>query len=154
MSVLCDRIEQFIVGLIEESQGQAEVKRNQLAEQFGCAPSQISYVISTRFCPLRGYVVQSRRGGGGYIRIMRVDIERAGYIANLVHNELADPIGMRRAEEIVRGLATSGCISEKEVPLMLAAVSPKALRCAGENEDEVRAHVLSSMLLQCIDEEF
>lgn len=150
MSVLCDRIEEFILAALEESQGQAEVKRNELAVQFGCAPSQISYVLTTRFCPLRGYLVEGRRGGGGYTKIVRVKPDRAESIGHLVNGELSRPVSARRAEEIVRDLTSGGIIREDQANVMYAAVSPKALRGAGENADKVRSSVLGSMLLQCI----
>lgn len=152
MSILCDRIEKFIVDLLDESQGKAEVKRNELAEQFGCAPSQISYVISTRFCPIRGYAVQSRRGGGGYVRIMRVDIEKSAYLAALIQKELDGSICMRRAEQLVRGLVSSGCIDKDRADVMLAAISPRALKAVPEDtRDTVRAQILASMLLRCVE---
>ena len=72
MSQLSDTIERFIMELMAED-GEAELQRNKLASQFQCAPSQINYVISTRFTSQQGYVVESRRGGGGYIRIIRLD---------------------------------------------------------------------------------
>jgi len=67
-----DLIARFILEMLEDSDGSAELQRSVLADRFGCVPSQINYVISTRFSPERGYVVESRRGGGGYIRISRV----------------------------------------------------------------------------------
>ena len=71
MAQLSDAIEKFIKDLMEEG-AQVEVKRNELAQHFGCAPSQINYVLATRFTPDHGYVIESRRGGGGYIRIVRL----------------------------------------------------------------------------------
>ena len=69
---LSDSIEQFIKDLLKEESTEVELKRNELAEYFGCAPSQINYVLATRFSPDHGYLTESRRGGGGYIRIVRV----------------------------------------------------------------------------------
>lgn len=151
MSV-CDRIEEFIVTLLEEHQGAAELKRNELAVRMGCAPSQISYVLSTRFSPLCGYVVESRRGGGGCIRITRVDVDArcADCITAIVEGELSRPVSERRAKEIVRGLVRGGYLNEDRARLMFAAISANALRSAGESEDSVRSSVLASMLLGCI----
>ena len=75
MRLLSDSIEDFIKALMEDEQDQQqaiELRRNELAEHFQCAPSQINYVLATRFTPDHGYVIESRRGGGGYIRIMRL----------------------------------------------------------------------------------
>lgn len=148
MSV-CDRIEAFIMALLEEQKGAAELKRNELAAQMGCAPSQISYVLSTRFSLLCGYVVESRRGGGGCIRITRVDTTCSKYLSELVDSELARPITERRAKEIVRELARGGYITQERADVMLAAVSTSALRCAGEAENTVRSSVLGAMLRHC-----
>lgn len=151
MSVLCDRIEEFIVAMLNESDGRADVKRNELADHFGCAPSQISYVITTRFCPMRGYVVQSRRGGGGYVRITRVDKEKSAYLADVAQEQLGEPICMRKAEQLVRGLASTGCIEARLAPVMLAAVSPQTLRDVPEEaRDAVRSQILASMLLKSL----
>lgn len=150
MSVLCDRIEEFILDLLEQREGEAELRRSEVAARFGCAPSQISYVLTTRFCPMRGYVVQARRGGGGYTRVVRVDTDRSGCIGQLVHNELGDPISARRAEEIIRDLTHAGVLSQESAEMMLAAVSKASLRCAGEMEDTVRSSVLRTMMVRCL----
>lgn len=73
MKNLADAIENFILGeLVREQEEQIMVQRNELAERLDCAPSQISYVLSTRFTPERGYLVESRRGNGGFVRIVRL----------------------------------------------------------------------------------
>ncbi|MBQ7931308.1 MAG: CtsR family transcriptional regulator, partial [Clostridia bacterium] len=74
--LLSDHIARLINEMLEEGGGQAEVRRNDLAAKLGCVPSQINYVMSTRFSPERGYIVESRRGGNGYIRITRVQVDR------------------------------------------------------------------------------
>ena len=82
---LSDSIETFIKALLAEDEQSVELKRNELAEYFGCAPSQINYVLATRFTLDDGYVIESRRGGGGYIRIVRVmgsDQQQLMYLIN------------------------------------------------------------------------
>ena len=150
MSVLCDRIEQFIVNMLEEREGQAELKRSEVAARFGCAPSQVTYVLTTRFCPLRGYLVQARRGGGGYTRIVRVKNDRSGCIAQLVHTELMHPLSERRAAEIVRNLRHADVVSAEQADIMLAAISAQSLRAAEDAQDTVRSSVLRAMLLRCM----
>ena len=97
MSILSDHIEEFIKELLIEDEGMAELQRNELAQKFNCAPSQINYVLTTRFSPNRGYVTESRRGGGGYIRVIRLDIERCDYISDIIDEQLSRPINMRQA---------------------------------------------------------
>ena len=83
--VLSDHIARLIEEMLEEGNGQAEVRRNDLAARIGCVPSQINYVITSRFTPERGYVTESRRGGGGYIRIVRVPMTKSSYLMHFFH---------------------------------------------------------------------
>ena len=76
--LLSEQIAKIIEQMLEEGNGAVNVQRNDLAETLGCVPSQISYVISSRFTPERGYVTESRRGGGGYVRIVRMRAREEG----------------------------------------------------------------------------
>lgn len=149
MSVLSDHIESFIKTLLEED-GAANLRRNELAGKFNCAPSQINYVLTTRFSPSRGYIIQSRRGGGGYVRVIRLDIDRADYIMELIKSELSEKINMRCAALMVNDVYCNGFIGKRERDMILAAVSDKALCQAGEKRDQVRASVLREMLVRVI----
>ncbi|NLM96806.1 MAG: CtsR family transcriptional regulator, partial [Halanaerobiaceae bacterium] len=104
MSSISDQIERYIRELIKRYQGQVEIKRNQLASVFNCAPSQINYVLETRFPLEKGYVVEIQRGGGGYIRIIRVEIDsEKEYLQELV-SSLEGPISQNEAEGIIHRL--------------------------------------------------
>lgn len=151
MSILSDHIESFIKELIGETEGMAELQRNELAQQFNCAPSQINYVLTTRFSPQRGYVIESRRGGGGYIRITRLDLDRSDYIADVIEQNLQGAINMRQAAELVEGLIATGFIDKKLKTVILAAISDRAL--AGVPPDarnELRMSVLKQILISII----
>ena len=89
--LISDAIAKLIEEMINEGEGAAEIKRNDLAYRLGCVPSQINYVISSRFTPERGYIIESRRGGGGYIKIMRVRMDRNQYLMH-VYNAVNDSI--------------------------------------------------------------
>lgn len=89
MAILSDSIEQFIKSLLEEYDEMIELQRNELANYFSCAPSQINYVLATRFSPEKGYYVESKRGGGGYIKLVRIDTDQHTYISSLLNRELA-----------------------------------------------------------------
>ena len=78
MSMIADKIEKFILDRMREEQEKLILKRNELADELDCAPSQISYVLSTRFSNERGFDVESRRGLGGYIRITKLNPENPG----------------------------------------------------------------------------
>src|SRR5690554_5485877 len=84
MARLSDIIEEFLKTLLTESEGELELQRNDLASYFECAPSQINYVLATRFTLNHGYYIESRRGGGGYIRITRLDLEKDDYLLQLL----------------------------------------------------------------------
>ena len=86
MAVLSDNIEQFIKSLLNEYDEMVELQRNELASYFSCAPSQINYVLATRFSPEKGYYIESKRGGGGYIKLTRVDANKQAYISAVLKN--------------------------------------------------------------------
>ena len=100
---LSDLIEQYIKDLMAENGDSTEFGRNELAQYFNCVPSQINYVISTRFSPERGYYVESRRGGGGNIKIKRIDITKDRYIMHVV-NSINNVITQQEADIIINNL--------------------------------------------------
>lgn len=146
MSVLCDHIEAFIKSMLEEM-AQVEMQRSELAQRFGCAPSQINYVLSTRFTPNLGYYIESKRGGGGYIRIMRIDMNKEAYVMELINQAIADSIREREARSLIAQLYEKEAVTLREARLMMAAISDKALPVPQENKDVVRSGILKNMLL-------
>ncbi|MBR4439733.1 MAG: CtsR family transcriptional regulator [Clostridia bacterium] len=143
---MTDRIYEMIRELIE-SDGAAEIGRNELAGKLGCVPSQINYVISSRFTPEQGYIVESRRGGGGYIRIRMVDGSRDGYRMHIVNN-IGTYIDMNSALAILRNLVANGCVPEHEGKLILAALRARSVASLPpETAGAIRADLLKNMLL-------
>ena len=154
MRPLSDVIEAFIKELMAEEQSQIELKRNELAEYFRCAPSQINYVLATRFTPDHGYIIESRRGGGGYIRIIRVAMRDQGErLMQLVSRRLAGPIGENEAAAIIAGLRQQGVVDAREARLMRAAVSAGAISLPLNIKDALRAAILRAMLLALVHQE-
>lgn len=147
MARLSDLIEAFIKQLIDDTNGSIEIQRNELASYFNCVPSQINYVIDTRFTTERGYYVESRRGGGGHIRIKRVNITKAGnYLMHIVAS-IGNSISQQSAEAFINNFMDYEAVSPREGLILKAAVSDKAL--AGipvETKDMVRAAILKNML--------
>ena len=90
---ISDLIAAFIAEELEQADGVLELQRSDLAERFGCVPSQINYVMSTRFSPERGYIVESRRGGNGYIRISRVRMDRQTLLMHVI-NSVGDELDL------------------------------------------------------------
>ena len=124
---LSDSIESFIKTLITQEEPEVELKRNELAEYFGCAPSQINYVLATRFSPDHGYIIESRRGGGGYIRIVRVVQTGAQRLMYLANERIGDAISEAEAVRLIHQLCEQGLVTIQEAEIMRAAVSAQAL---------------------------
>ena len=124
---ISDLIASFIQEELEEMGGVLELQRSDLAQRFNCVPSQINYVMSTRFSPERGYIVESRRGGNGYIRITRVRMDRQTLLMHVI-NSVGDTLDLPSARAIVTNLAESGAISMEAARCLLAAIGERALQ--------------------------
>ena len=145
---LSDLIASFLQeGLDEAEDGVLEVQRSDLAQRFNCVPSQINYVMSTRFSPERGYIVESRRGGNGYIRITRVRVDRQTLMMHVI-NSLGDSVDLPSARAILSNLVTSGALEENLGRTILASVGDKALAAVPrQTRDQVRADILKQVLI-------
>ena len=143
---LTNLIEDFIKEMLAEENGTIELKRNELAGRFGCVPSQINYVISTRFSPERGYIVESRRGGGGYIKIQRVMPKPGNRMMHIV-NAIGNYVSYADAAAIVRNCYDYDLISEKEARIILAAITEKSIPIEQPQQDVLRARMLKNILV-------
>ncbi len=145
MGHLADMIEEFILQKLLGDRKEATVlKRNELAEELNCAPSQISYVLSTRFTVERGFIVESRRGSGGFVRIVRIPVQR------IVYEDAAEQVtadDRRRVEDVIAHLRSHGLLSNREAELMLQFFQLTAERLGAAE----RANVLQSLLLRLAD---
>ncbi|RCX09983.1 transcriptional regulator CtsR [Anaerobacterium chartisolvens] len=151
MARLSDLIEAFIKQLINDTDGAIEIQRNELANQFKCVPSQINYVIDTRFTTEKGYYVESRRGGGGHIKIKRVSISHAGeYLMHIVM-AMGNSISQQSADIFINNFMDYEVISQREGVMLRAAVSDKVL---GEvplpHRDLLRASILKNILMSLL----
>ncbi|HEX3029398.1 MAG TPA: CtsR family transcriptional regulator [Clostridia bacterium] len=147
MARLSDLIEAFIKQLINDMDGVIEIQRNELANQFKCVPSQINYVIDTRFTNERGYYVESRRGGGGHIRIRRININRAGnYLMHIV-TSMGDSISQQSADIFINNFVDYDMVTQREASLLKASTSDKVLGSIPmPARDIIRANILRHML--------
>ena len=145
---ISDLIAEFIREVLEESENGAELRRAEIAHQFGCVPSQINYVIQTRFSPERGYIVSSRRGGGGYIHIRRVQADPKKLLMHTV-NAIGETIDTQTASAFLQNLLDTDAITQQQANMMAAALSGRALSAApAEMQGRLRAGILKQMLLQ------
>lgn len=154
MARISDLVEALIKDMIDQNDGWVEITRSELADRVHCVPSQITYVLSTRFTNNQGYLVESRRGGGGWIRIRRVSMTTpTRYLMHTV-NAMRDTLSQHQAEVLVRNFVDYDIINEREARLLMAATSDRAL-CAIEPDrrDQIRMVVFKNMLTSLIVEE-
>ena len=145
---ISDLIAGFLQQCLDETgDGVLEVQRSDLAQRFNCVPSQINYVMSTRFSPERGYIVESRRGGNGYIRITRVRVDRETLLMHVI-NSLGSQVDLPSARAILSNLVQSGALEQDLGRTLLAAVGDKALSAVPRPlRDQVRSDILKNVLI-------
>lgn len=146
MANISDIIESFILDLLKQDDN-VNLSRNELANYFNCAPSQINYVLSTRFTNDRGYNVVSRRGGSGYIKLIKLDYTGNDYLQELITERLKEPLDYISCKQILSHLVDCDIISENEFKLIYLAVSPKALANPIHLEDKLRSQILKNVLI-------
>lgn len=147
MSGVSNIIEAFIKNLLEDADGTIEIQRNELAEYFECAPSQINYVLSTRFTQNKGYYIESRRGGGGYIKIIKVSINEYEDINDIIVNTIGDSITKNKAFDLIEGLLEEDIISQRESDIIKAAIGDSSLKCDLTLRNSLRAYILKNIML-------
>lgn len=145
---ISDLIEQMLIQMLSSSDGSVEIRRNILANQLNCVPSQINYVIKTRFTPERGYYIESRRGGGGSVTIRRVETGIDNFISYLI-NSVGASLDYPTATAYLTRLLEADLITEREAGIMAAALSDKSIMSGQKNE--ARAVLLKNMLITLIN---
>ncbi|OXM83161.1 CtsR family transcriptional regulator [Paenibacillus rigui] len=144
-------IEQYLKHIIHQStDGIVEIQRNELADQFDCVPSQINYVISTRFTLEKGFIVESKRGGGGYIRIQKIELNAHGSVLDHISKTISSHIDQSASEGLLYQLEESGYLTPREAAMARAAISRDVLVIKLPLRDEIRAKVLKAMLISLL----
>lgn len=146
MANLSDQIEKYFRELLKKYQGKIEIKRNRLAEEFNCAPSQINYVIDTRFTVEKGYIIESQRGGGGYIRIIRVQMNSENETLQDIISDLDSSVTQNEADGIIERLYENDLITARESCLMEMAIHRRILNVDLPYRDYLRSRILKGML--------
>jgi transcriptional regulator of stress and heat shock response len=148
MRNISDIIEQHLKQILSQADHDfIEIKRSELADAFKCVPSQINYVISTRFTVEKGYIVESKRGGGGYIRITKVGLDRNKSLHRVILDIIGTSISSREAEGFIMRLHDEGVLTVREARMMRAVVCSDILALPPQVRDLVRANHLSAMLV-------
>lgn len=147
MHNMSDIIEQYLKQLLADAQDDVvEIKRAHIAEKFDCVPSQLNYVIKTRFTNEHGYQIESKRGGGGYIRITKIESnDKAAFIEHLI--ELTGKqISQQNAERIIEGLFQNELITLREKKILLTSIKRDVLMVDVPYRDYIRANILRNVL--------
>lgn len=152
MSKISDIIETFILEQMQDSE-YLDLSRNELANFFNCAPSQINYVLSTRFTEPMGFVVESHRGGGGYIRLVRVNLGKDDYLNQLITRTLINEIDFPTSIQIIKYLIEIGFLDENSAKILTFAISPNALKMPLILENKQRANILRNVIINAMREE-
>lgn len=145
---ISDMIEEFLKELLNEDDI-IEIQRNELAERFKCVPSQINYVISTRFNPNHGYYVESKRGGGGNITIKKVNITKSNYFMHIINN-IGDKITMNEVNIFLNNFLMYELITEEQAKIIKIVTSDNVLNVPPQYKDSLRANIFKNILINLI----
>lgn len=147
MKNISDIIEEYLKKVLELSnQDILEIKRSEIADKFQCVPSQINYVINTRFTIERGYVVESKRGGGGFIRIMKIKHQAHSHLIDHLLSLLQSRISQATAVDVIQRLFDEGIVTEQEAKIMVSVMDRSVLHIQLPERDELRSRILKAML--------
>ncbi|MFX3624948.1 MAG: CtsR family transcriptional regulator [Ectobacillus sp.] len=147
MRNISDIIERYLKQIIDLSGNNViEIKRSEIADKFECVPSQINYVINTRFTLERGFIVESKRGGGGYIRIIKVKLHDEIHLIDQMLEIIKNSITQSSSESIIKRLEEERIITSREAKLMLSVLDRSVLLTDSPYRDELRARMLKAML--------
>ena len=144
-SNMSDIIEEYLKNVLL-AQEQVEIRRSEIADRFNCVPSQINYVINTRFTVQQGYVVESKRGGGGYIRIMKVNLVDDMDFIDALLEVVPEELSVKQANHILQNLYDNELLSKREAQLLLIAMSKESLTEAEQCSDQLRSNMMKNIL--------
>lgn len=151
MGSIVNQIEQYLKDLIKNSkEGIVELQRSELANLFQCAPSQINYVLNTRFSAERGYVVESRRGGGGFVRIVRLSFNSHSDLYRFILKKMGDKASQNVGEGLLNRLLEDGLLTDREARLLKRLIHRDTLQLELPMRDQLRARILQGVLLEIL----
>ena len=147
---ISDLIEDFIKDMLK-TEDELEIQRNELAEHFNCVPSQINYVISTRFKPSQGYYVESRRGGGGQKKKKKIHITQSNYLMHII-TSIGDTLTSKEVDIFISNLLSDEIVTKKEAKLLKVATSDNVLNVPIDIKDNLRARIFKNMLINLVED--
>jgi len=154
VSTLANEIERYLKKMLDISmEGFLEIKRNDLAEMFMCVPSQINYVLETRFTNNQGYHVESRRGGGGFIKIVKLNVKQDEDLLALVNSTVGKMISQQSGEGLIKRLEEEGFLTKREGILVKSIIDTNTLVLGFPDRDLIRARILRAVLISLLRED-
>lgn len=147
MGNISDIIEAFILETLGDDD-MLSISRNDLAEFFNCAPSQINYVLSTRFGSDRGFLTESQRGGGGYIKLIRMKYD--DNVKDVLFDKIGDSISYKSASYLLQDLISQGYITEEQAKIVTYCIAPRSLMTPIKIDDKVRSNIMKNALMNII----
>ena len=142
---MSDLIESYLKNVLLSNET-VEIRRSEIANQFNCVPSQINYVINTRFTIQQGYVVESKRGGGGYIRIMKVNLVDEMDVLNTLGDLIPPQLSVREANHLLQNLYENELISKREAQMMALMMEKDTFPVSVKNGDEIRSNMMKKLI--------
>jgi len=146
---ISDVIESFILSTMGSSNN-INLSRNELADYFNCAPSQINYVLTTRFNINRGFIIQSQRGGGGFIRLVKIQDYDNNYISRIIENNLNSGITEKNALYLIEDLVEKEFLTQEQAKILMYSVTDKSLSNPIKMEDMLRANIIKNVLINTL----
>ena len=151
MANVSEQIEKFIIATLGDNES-IDITRNSLAEFFSCVPSQINYVLETRFTVDRGYIVESKRGGGGFVKITKIKTSDSNkYLNGLLIESVGDELSYKRLSQILDKLMSDKIINQRERELVEASLSDESLAMPFTVRDKVRAKAFKNVILKLMN---
>lgn len=155
MRSIADQIEKYLKELLaRSSKGEIEVQRSELAQAFACVPSQINYVLNTRFSAEQGYLVESRRGGGGYVKIVKLPLDQEKELRLLINEINNALVSQRVAEGLINRLQDEGFLTKRESLLMKTIIQRETLGLELPERDIVRGRILKALMVTLLRGDF
>lgn len=149
MSNISDIIEEYLIGLLDEGDN-VNISRNELATYFSCAPSQINYVLTTRFTPQRGFTVESRRGGGGYITVIRLEANENDYLDEIMDIPIHTGLPYPAAFQYIQRMVHDGILTKREGDILSVVLSDKSLIAPAVSKNSLRAGIMKSVVTELL----
>lgn len=147
MNNISDIIEAYLKKIFHaKGKNMIEIKRSEIADQFQCVPSQINYVINTRFTVEKGYIIESKRGGGGYIRIFRIEHQKASELIDDIIKMIQPAVSQQAAVDVLERLREQDLLTEREMRMIISVISRDVISMPLPVRDEVRSRILTAML--------